>query len=123
MASIIRKKSDNKVVYYFTNLVDINNINLTSTHATISLNSGAKPLTVGDINTTTHEVVNDVPAVHTWWGNVFSYDDTDGWAINSAWLTMINDMRARIRNRSGDDEPAELKVYLTQADYDAAQEE
>ena len=67
MASIIRKKSDNKVVYYFTNLVDINNINLTSTHATISLNSGAKPLTVGDINTTTHEVVNDVPAVHTWW--------------------------------------------------------
>ena len=123
MASIIRKKSDNKVVYYFTNLVDINNINLTSTHATISLNSGAKPLTVGDINTTTHEVVNDVPAVHTWWGNVFSYVVTDGWAINSAWLTMINDMRARMRNRSGNDEPAELKVYLTQADYDADQEE
>tara|TARA_Y100001973_G_C5132466_1_gene298526 strand:- start:306 stop:677 length:372 start_codon:yes stop_codon:yes gene_type:complete len=123
MASIIRKKSDNKVVYYFTNLVDINNINLTSTHATISLNSGAKPLTVGDINTTTHEVINDVPEVHTWWGNVFSYDDTDGWAINSAWLTMTNDMRARMRNHSGSDEPADLKVYLTQADYDADQEE
>ena len=123
MASIIRKKSDNKVVYYFTNLVDINNINLTSTHATITLNSGAKPLTVGDINTTTHEVVNDVPAVHTWWGNIFTYDDTDGWAINSTWLSMINDMRERLRNRSGNDEPAELKVYLTQADYDADQEE
>ena len=32
-------------------------------------------------------------------------------------------MRARMRNRSGNDEPAELKVYLTQADYDADQEE
>ena len=123
MASIIRKKSDNTVVYYFTNLVDIENINLTSTHANITINSGAKKLTVGDINTTTHEVVNDVPAVHTWYGNVFKYDDTDGWSINTTILNNVNASRQRFRDMDGSDEPADLKVYLTQADYDADQEE
>ncbi len=123
MASIIRRKSDNTVVYYFTNLVDIGNINLTSTHANITINSGAKKLTVGDINTSTHEVINDVTAVHTWYGNVMKYDDTDGWSIDTAILNNINTHRKRFRDQDGSSEPADLKVYLTQEDYDADQEE
>jgi hypothetical protein len=123
MASIIRRKSDNTVVYYFTNLVDIGNINLTSTHANITINSGAKKLTVGDINTSTHEVINDVTAVHTWYGNVMKYDDTDGWSINTTILNNVNTHRKRFRDQDGSSEPADVKVYLTQADYDADQEE
>jgi len=111
MASIIRRKDNQTVTYYFTNLVDIGNINLTSTHATITLNSGAKPLTVGDINTTTHEVVNDVPAIHTWFGGYTTYDDTDGWAVLTDKLNAINSLGGM-----------DIKVYLTQDDYDADQE-
>tara|TARA_A100001515_G_scaffold144524_1_gene148846 strand:+ start:24206 stop:24577 length:372 start_codon:yes stop_codon:yes gene_type:complete len=123
MASIIRRKSDNTVVYYFTNLVDIENINLTSTQANITINNGAKKLTVGDINTSTHEVINDVTAVHTWYGNVMKYHDTDGWSIDTAILNNINAHRKRFRDQDGSSEPADLKVYLTQEDYDADQEE
>ena len=123
MASIIRRKSDNTVVYYFTNLVDINNISLTSTHAELTRNNGARKFGVGDINTTTHEVVHDVPAVHTWYGNAFKYDDTDGWSINTTILNNINASRKRFRDMDESDEPADVKVYLTQADYDAHQEE
>ena len=123
MASIIRRKSDNIVVYYFTNLVDIGNIDLTSTHANITINSGARKLIVGDINTTTHEVVNDVTTVHTWYGNVFKYDDTDGWSIDTTTLNNINHQRKKYRDQDESSEPEDLKVYLTQADYDADQEE
>ena len=112
MASIIRRKDNKVVTYYFTNLVDINNINLTSTHATISLKSGARHLTVGDINTTTHEVIHDVPAIHTWYGGFTKYDDTDGWSVLTDKLNDINSLDA-----------FDIKVYLTQEDYDADQEE
>ena len=112
MASIIRRKDNKVVTYYFTNLVDINNINLTSTHATISLKSGAKPITVGDINTTTHEVIHDVPAIHTWFGGFTKYDDTDGWTVLTEQLNTVNSLGGK-----------NIKVYLTQEDYDADQEE
>ena len=112
MASIIRRKDNNVVTYYFTNLVDINNIDLESSPATITLNSGAKPLRVGDINTTTHEVVHDVPAIHTWYGGFTKYDDTDGWSVLTDKLNEMNSL-------SGLD----VKIYLTEADYDADQEE
>ena len=112
MASIIRRKDDKTVTYYFTNLVDINNIDLESSPATITLNSGAKPLRVGDINTTTHEVVHDVPAIHTWYGGFTKYDDTDGWSVLTDKLNEMNSL-------SGLD----VKIYLTEADYDADQEE
>ena len=123
MASIIRRKDNKVVTYYFTNLVDINNIDLESSPANITLKSGAKPLRVGDINTTTHEVVNDVTAVHTWYGNVFKYDDTDGWSIDTTTLNNINHQRKKYRDQDESSEPEDLKVYLTQADYDADQEE
>tara|TARA_R100000353_G_scaffold40547_5_gene32136 strand:+ start:1885 stop:2223 length:339 start_codon:yes stop_codon:yes gene_type:complete len=112
MASIIRRKDNKVVTYYFTNLVDINNINLTSTHATISLKSGARLLTVGDINTTTHEVIHDVPAIHTWFGGFTKYDDTDGWTVLTEQLNTVNSLGGK-----------NIKVYLTQEDYDADQEE
>ena len=111
MASIIRRKDNNVVTYYFTNLVDINNIDLESSPANITLNGGAKPLRVGDINTTTHEVVHDVPAIHTWFGSFTTYHDTDGWAVLTDKLNAINSLGGM-----------DIKVYLTQADYDADQE-
>ncbi len=111
MASIIRRKDNNVVTYYFTNLVDINNIDLESSPANITLNSGKKPLRVGDINTTTHEVVHDVPAIHTWYGGFTKYHDTDGWSV-------LTDKLNEMNNLSGLD----IKVYLTEADYDADQE-
>ena len=123
MASIIRRKNDNTVVFYFTNLVDINNIELASDQTKITLENGARKLTVGDVNSTTHEVINDVTAVHTWHGNAFKYHDTDGWSINTPVLNNINHQRQWIRDRDGSSEPEDLKVYLTQADYDADQEE
>jgi alanine-alpha-ketoisovalerate/valine-pyruvate aminotransferase len=111
MASIIRRKDNNVVTYYFTNLVDINNIDLESSPANISLNGGARPLKVADINTTTHEVVHDVPAIHTWYGGFTKYDNTDGWSVLTDELNKMNSLGG-----------FDIKVYLTQEDYDADQE-
>ena len=111
MASIIRRKDNNVVTFYFTNLVDINNIDLESSPANISLNGGARPLKVADINTTTHEVVHDVPAIHTWYGGFTKYDNTDGWSVLTDELNKMNSLGG-----------FDIKVYLTQADYDADQE-
>ena len=115
MASIIRRKDNQTVTYYFTNLVDINNIDIESSPANISLNGGTKPLRVGDINTTTHEVVHNVPEIHTWYGGFTKYDDTDGWSVLTEQLNTINSL--------GGVGGQDIKVYLTQADYDADQEE
>ena len=93
MATAFRRKSDNKVVVLLTYLTDINNINVTSTNMSCTMNNGAKPITFNDVNTNDFERIDDVTAPTSFFGNAMTYIDGT-WAVDNTYVTLINNQRA-----------------------------
>jgi type 1 fimbria pilin len=96
MATAFRRKSDNKVVVLLTYLPDINSINFTSTNMFCTLQNGAKPVTFQDVNTNDFERIDDVTAPTSFFGNAMTYIDGT-WAVDNAYVTLINNQRAAMR--------------------------
>ena len=111
MASICRRKTDNVVTYCFTNMVDINNLDLNSENFTYTIVDGHSQGYIDQSsNTTTHELVHDVTPPTKFYGNCFTYD-TD-WAILTDVVTNMNATRQAIRTKQGTDYPPDIEVEL-----------
>ena len=108
MSKIIRRKSDNVVVYL---LNDNQSATLSSTKFIFTKPAGGK-VGVSDCNSDTHELITGVTAPTTWYGNMFFYADNGTWTINTSALNNENASRLAERNRTGNDTPADLKVEV-----------
>ena len=108
MSKILRKKSDNSVVYL---LNDSQSANLSSTKFIYIKSAGGKVI-VSDCNSNTHELITDVTGPTTWWGNMFFYADNGTWTINTEMLNMENGSRQIERARNGTSSPADLEVQV-----------
>jgi len=112
MASICRRKSDNVVNYVFSNLTDINNLNLNAENFTYTIVGGHEQGYVDQsINTSTHELIHDVTPPTKFWGNCFTYIDGN-WSILTDVVTNMNNTRKAMRDKEGTDYPADIEVEI-----------
>jgi uncharacterized protein (DUF2126 family) len=108
MSKILRRKSDNVVVYLLT---DNQSATLSSTKFVFTKPTGGKVIVV-DCNSNTHELITDVTTPTKWYGNMFFYADNGTWTINTSALNDENASRLAERNRTGNSTPADLKVEV-----------
>jgi len=108
MSKILRRKSDNVVVYL---LADNQSATLSSTKFIFTKPSGSN-VTVIDCNSNTHELITGVTAPTTWYGGMMFYADNGTWTINTSALNDENASRQAERNRTGNNTPADLEVEV-----------
>ena len=95
MATIIRRKSDNRITHCFTNLVDVNNISIDSEKMNFTLKNGAKSVISLSVNTNDYDRIDDVTAPTKFFGNMLTYIDGT-WAIDTERLNAENTNRREI---------------------------
>ena len=108
MSKILRRKSDNVVIYL---LADNQNATLSSTKFSYTKSSGAN-VDVADCNSNTHDLITSVTAPTTWYGGMMFYADNGTWTINTSALNDENASRQAERNRTGNNTPADLEVEV-----------
>ena len=108
MSKILRKKSDNSVVFLLNNS---QSATLSSTKFIYTKSAGGNVI-VSDCNSNTHELITDVTGPTTWWGNMLRYADNGTWTINTAVLADENNSRQLERTRNGTSSPADLEVQV-----------
>ena len=89
MAKIIVKKSDNKVILCIENT---ETITIDSTSCVVTSPDGNIELT--GVNSTTHNVYEDVSQPTKFWGQCFTYIDGN-WAIDTDYVNYLNSIRTR----------------------------
>ena len=87
MAKIIVKKSNNKVISCIENT---ETITIDSTSCVVTSSDGDIELT--GVNSTTHDVYEDVSEPTKFWGHCFTYIDGN-WAIDSNYVNSLNEFR------------------------------
>lgn len=108
MSKILRKKSDNSVVFLLNNS---QSATLSSTKFIYTKSAGGNVI-VSDCNSNTHELITGVTGPTTWWGNMLCYADDGTWTINTAVLADENNSRQLERARNGTSSPADLEVQV-----------
>jgi len=108
MSKILRKKSDNSVVFLLNNS---QSATLYSTKFIYTKSAGGNVI-VSDCNSNTHELITGVTGPTTWWGNMLCYADDGTWTINTSALNDENASRQAERNRTGNNTPADLEVEV-----------
>ena len=108
MSKIIRRKSDNVVVYL---LNDSQDATLSSTNFKFTKPAGGTVVVI-DCNSSTHELITGVTAPTTWYGGMMFYADNGTWTINTSALNDENASRQAERNRTGNNTPADLEVEV-----------
>jgi len=108
MSKILRRKSDNVVVYL---LADNQNATLLSTKFSYTNTTGGN-VVVSDCNSSTHDLITGVTAPTRWYGNMFFYADNGTWTINTEGLNVENALRQEQRTRTGNNTPADLEVEV-----------
>ena len=108
MSKILRRKSDNVVVYLLT---DNQSATLSSTKFSYTKSSGTN-VDVLDCNSNTHDLITSVTAPTRWYGGMMFYADNGTWSINTSALSNENASRQAERNRTGNNTPADLEVEV-----------
>ena len=108
MSKILRRKSDNVVVYL---LNDSQDATLSSTKFIFTKPAGGT-VGVSDCNSDTHELITGVTAPTTWFGGMMFYADNGTWTINTEELNIENGSRQLERARNGTSSPADLEVQV-----------
>tara|TARA_R110002020_G_scaffold397124_1_gene607243 strand:- start:126 stop:452 length:327 start_codon:yes stop_codon:yes gene_type:complete len=108
MSKILRRKSDNVVVYL---LADNQSATLSSTKFIFTKPAGGT-VGVSDCNSDTHELITGVTAPTTWFGNMMFYADNGTWTINTTALNAENESRQAERTKTGNNTPTDLEVEV-----------
>ena len=108
MSKILRRKSDNVVVYL---LNDSQDATLSSTKFIFTKPAGGT-VGVSDCNSDTHELITGVTAPTTWFGNMMFYADNGTWTINTTALNAENESRQAERTKTGNNTPTDLEVEV-----------
>jgi hypothetical protein len=108
MSKILRRKSDNVVVYL---LNDNQDATLSSANFVFTKPTGSN-VTVADCNSSTHDLITGVTGPTRWFGNMMFYADNGTWTINTEELNMENGSRQLERARNGTSSPADLEVQV-----------
>jgi hypothetical protein len=108
MSKILRRKSDNVVVYL---LNDSQDATLSSTKFIFTKPAGGT-VGVSDCNSDTHELITGVTAPTTWFGGMMFYADNGTWTINTTALNAENESRQAERTKTGNNTPTDLEVEV-----------
>ena len=108
MSKILRRKSDNVVIYL---LADNQSATLSSTNFVFNKTSGSTVI-VSDCNSDTHELITSVTAPTRWFGGMMFYADNGTWTINTTALNAENESRQAERTKTGNNTPTDLEVEV-----------